>query len=82
MSKIVKFKPKPPEDIKYMIADDGGILGINGKNIDMEIIPDDIGFLFNRLYVKREEIIAFVLISGLWLDVQDPEYCKSLELNK
>lgn len=70
---IIKFKIPEPEDFSYMVTDDNEIIGVAGKNIEMRFFPDDDGFSFDGNYITREELTAFVLISGLWEDVQDKE---------
>jgi len=77
MSDVIKFVPKTPEDINYLVDNDGEIKGVSGKYFDMEFLTGGDGFLFNGSYIKREELIAFVLVSGLWQDVQDDEKEKS-----
>ena len=71
MAKIIEFKPKEPEDFHYMVHDDGKIEGVIGKNVNMIFLEGDDGFMFNDKYISRDELIAFVLISGLWQDLQD-----------
>lgn len=68
---ILPFKIPEPEDFSYMVYNDTEIRGVVGKNVDMEMLMDDNGFMFNGEYVSREELIALVLISGVWQDVQD-----------
>jgi len=68
MNNVIKFTPPEPVDFEYIMID-GEIKGISGKNGYMEILDD--GFLFDGLLVTRDELIAFVLISGVWQDVQD-----------
>lgn len=70
---VIKFKIPEPEDFSYMMTDDNEIIGVSGKNVDMEFYANGPGFLFNDQYIKREELIAFILVSGLWQDVQDNE---------
>lgn len=68
---ILPFKIPEPEDFSYMVTDDNEIIGVSGKNVNMEFSKEDGGFYFNEDYIQREELIAFILISGLWQDVQD-----------
>jgi len=71
---VIKLKIPEPEDFSYMMNGDNEIVGVSGKNVDMEFCPSfEDGFYFNGLYVKREELIALVLASGLWKDVSEAE---------
>lgn len=71
MAKIIEFKPKDTEDFRYTFNGDGKFSGLIGKNFRMVVLEGDDGFLFNDKYISRDELIAFVLISGLWQDLQD-----------
>lgn len=70
---IIKFPIPETEDISYMIKNENQIIGVSGKNFDMEILSDDSGFLFNGALLKKEELIALIMISGLWQDVCEIE---------
>lgn len=77
MGDIIKFKIPEPEDFSYIMSDENEIIGVAGKNVDMIYALNGEGFYFNDKYIKREELIAFVLVSGLWADVQDEDYEKT-----
>jgi len=70
MTNVIKFTPPEPVDFEYIVPD-GNIEGVKGKNVDMVMLTGDDGFHFNGSYISRSELIAFVLISGVWQDVQD-----------
>ena len=65
---VIKFTPPEPIGFSY-IVDDGEIKGVTGEKVQMIMLDGD-GFLFNGDYISRDELIAFVLISGVWQDVQ------------
>ena len=73
MSNVIKFKPKSPKDIYYIVRGDGELEGISGKNVYMVSLKGDDGFLFNDEYISRDELVAFILVTGLWQDFLDKD---------
>lgn len=73
MGKVLTFQPPEPKDFDYIVDEQGVLEGVLGKKVRMVFFKDDPGFLFNDEYLTREELIAFVLLCGVWMDVQDNE---------
>ena len=72
MTNVIKFTPPEPVDFSYIVdEEDGEIVGVQGEQVSMAFFESDAGFLFNDVHISRNELIAFVLVSGIWQDVQD-----------
>ena len=68
MSNILEF---PVKDIDYITGRKGEptIVGVQGKNISMQFAPDLHSFMLGDSIVSREELIAFVLVTGVYDDI-------------
>lgn len=68
MSNILEF---PVKDITYITGkyNEPDIVGVQGENISMQLGPDLHDFMIGDSTVTREELIAFVLVTGLYDDI-------------
>jgi len=68
MSNILEF---PVKDITYITGkyNEPDVVGVQGENISMQFGPDLHNFMLGDSIVSREELIAFVLVTGLYDDI-------------
>lgn len=71
MSNVIQFRPKPPDDIMYLQVGEK-IIGVTGKFVEMEILPD-LSFIFNGKPVSRDELFAFFLLTGLLDEIDEDQ---------
>jgi len=70
MGNILKFPE--PQDFNYITGshNEPEIVGVRGKNISMQLAPNLHDFIIGDSRVTREELIALVLISGVYDDIK------------
>ena len=68
MGNILEF---PAKDISYITGREGEpkIVGVQGENISMQFSDDLHNFIIGDSLVSREELIAFVLVTGVFDDI-------------
>lgn len=71
MSNIINFPE--PKDFSYITGghNEPNIVGVQGVNISLQFAPDLYNFMVGDVLVTREELIAFVLVTGLYDDIKD-----------
>ncbi len=66
MSNIIEF---PAEDITYITGNtdkgEPNIVGVKCKGISIQLSCDLYNVLLGDIEIKREELIAFILVSGI-----------------
>jgi len=67
MTNVIPF---PVEDITYITGGDGepDIVGVQCKNISIQLSVDNHNVLLGDIEIKREELIAFILGTGICWD--------------
>jgi len=68
MSNILNFPE--PKDFSYITGSNGEPIGVKGGNISMQLAPNLNDFLMGDTLVTREELIALVLVTGLYDDIK------------
>jgi len=70
MSNILNFPE--PKDFSYITGahNEPDIVGVQGRNISLQFAPDLHNFMAGDIWVTREELIAFVLVTGLYDDIK------------
>jgi len=70
MSNIISFPE--PKDFSYIAGDhnEPEIVGVQGARISMQFAPNLHDFLMGDSWVTREELIALVLVTGLYDDIK------------
>lgn len=71
MSNILEFKK--PDDLEYITGqyNEPDIVGVKLKDISLQFGPDLHNFLIGDIEVSRDNMIAFIMITGLWCDIKD-----------
>jgi len=71
MSNIINFPE--PKDFSYITGghNEPNMVGVQGRNISLQFAPNLNDFLIGDSIVTREELIAFVLVTGLYDDIKD-----------
>ncbi len=69
MGKLLKFPE--PKDFSYITGghNEPDIVGVQGANISMQFAPNLHNFMIGDAMVTREELIAFVLVTGVYDDI-------------
>lgn len=69
MGNIINF---PTEDVVYITGDqekgEPHIVGVECKSISIQLSVDNYNVLLGDIEIKREELIAFVLSTGICYD--------------
>ena len=67
MTNIIEF---PVEDITYITGREGEptIVGVQCKNTSIQLSVDNHNVLLGDIEIKREELIAFILATGICYD--------------
>ena len=70
MSNILNFPE--PKDFHYITGaqNEPDIVGVQGRNISLQLAPNLNDFLVGDTLVTREELIAFVLVIGLYDEIK------------
>jgi len=73
MSNILNFPE--PKDFSYITGADNepNIVGVKGVNLSMQLAPNLNDFLLGDSMVKREELMAFVLVTGLYDNIKESD---------
>jgi hypothetical protein len=68
MSNVIEL---PVDDINYITGRDGepSIVGVKCKNISIQLSVDLHNVLLGGIEIKREELIAFVLATGICFEL-------------
>jgi len=70
MGNILNFPE--PKDFSYITGahNEPDIVDVQGRNISLQLAPNLNDFLAGDTLVTREELIAFVLVTGLYDDIK------------
>ena len=73
MNNILKFPE--PKDFSYITGShsEPDIVGVQGNKISMQFAPNLHDFLMGDSLVTREELIALVLVTGLYDDIKESD---------
>lgn len=69
MSNVIEFKNK--DDIEYITGDynEPDIVGIKTPSCSIQYAPDLHGVLVGDYWIKRDHLIAFILATDIWHDI-------------
>ena len=64
---------KQPDDLEYITGsyNEPDIVGVRLNGIPMQFGPDLHNFMIGDVNVKRDDLIAFIMVTGLWCDIKD-----------
>lgn len=70
MSNIVDFKNK--NDIEYITGDynEPDIVGVKTPSCSIQYAPDLHGVLVGDYWIKRDHLIAFIMVTDVWIDIK------------
>jgi len=68
MSNVIEF---PVDDFDYITGSDcePSIVGVKCKNISIQLAPDLHNVMLGDIQIKREELIAFILATGICFEL-------------